>query len=118
MTPVIEVRRWRVMRVKMPSQVAHRFHVVGYVLSADDGFVSGAIKRYNPDTRTVVTTSGDKVQLSGPHGGLSRDADRAFSIWCRKKKVTDLMDVSSRYLAPKRKRSKTTETPGQNTAKA
>lgn len=108
--------RWRVMRVKIPAYIAHRFYAVGYVDALDDGFVSGAVRRYNADARLIVTSSGDKVHLSGPQGGLSRDADRVWGTFLRKRRVTESVDVSSRYTAPaKRRRAKP---PGQSTAKA
>lgn len=108
--PTILVR-WRVFRVKLPAYIAHRFYAAGYCDSVDDGWVSGAIKTYNADARTIVTTSGDKVQLSGASGGFSRDADRAWGAFCRKRRVTEIADVSSRYtLGESRKRRRAVHT--------
>lgn len=94
------------MRVKTRSQTAHTFHAVGYVDAVDGPWISDTIRKYDPDSQTITTASGEIIQLDGPSGGYCRPADNEFALWCRKRRVVDLADVSSRYAYQGKKKRK------------
>lgn len=102
----IELVRWRVMRVKTRSQTAHTFHAVGYVEKIDCAWVSEAIRKYDPDSQVITTATGEVIQLDGPSGGYCRTADAEWVTFCRKRKVIDISDVSSRYAYQGKKKRK------------
>lgn len=101
---MIELRRWRVYRIQARNKEANNtVRLVGYVSLADEGYVSAAVKRWNPQTSVATTSTGEDVHLVGEPGGESRDADHAWLKFGSKFRVTDYTEISMRYL-PKRKR--------------
>lgn len=92
----IPIDRWRAFRVKIGVRNP-AVHIVGYSPAEDIGVVTGAIKEWNPVTRELTTVDGLVYRLSDSGGGHSRDADHAWTKWCARNRVGDIINVTGRY---------------------
>lgn len=103
--PPIQLERWAVFKVKSRLKaVTGKVYVSGYCPTGDIGFVSGAVRAFDPPTATVTTTKGEFVKLVG-EPGESRDGQLAWAKFCSMNRVVEDQDVSTRYIATKKRRA-------------
>lgn len=97
--PTTSLTQWRAYRVKSKHPKVHNtVHLVGRVADDGDGRVSSAVKRWDATTQEGVTASGRVYRLIGQPGS-SMDALYVWREWCKQHKITEIKDVSERYVA-------------------
>ena len=95
------LERWRIAKVRRrASDTVWAAHAYAYSIMEDAGFVTPEIIRYNDKTMTISTKGGDRYILTGEPGN-SRDASAAWLKFLERQRITDVVDVSSRYLPKK-----------------
>mgnify|MGYP001591941177 CR=1 FL=1 len=104
---MIVLTKWKIFKVRSKQRIRdNNVLVVAYREAADDGYISDPVVRFDQPSMTIHTKTGEVLKLDGESGGYSRDADRAWMKHCSKYHVTGMVDVSSRYVARKKRERK------------
>lgn len=94
----VTLRRWTVVAVVTRRATRSR-HVWGHDVASDEGFVSGAIVRFDMATMTATAVDGIRYRLGGLPGH-SRMAQPVWDEWCRRHEVVGQLEVTNDYMDP------------------
>jgi hypothetical protein len=89
------LRRWRVIEVEFQNGVRSR-HIWGHEVTNDEGRASTAIKQFNSNNMTAMTSSGRVYKLAGPPGN-PLCGRYVWRNWCQIHGVVSELDVTSEY---------------------